>query len=258
MSDYAVNSKEPIAAWIPSRDTAGNGTTTLTDLVGSNTGTLTNFAMTGSTSNWVADTDSGGVRALDHDGTNDYVAMSSSTFFPSGNFGLSWWEKINTAGSFNAVAAFRLDATSVLLIYRATFINYTYLAWRKSTSVSTAGFRATNASNPSSVTGQWRHFVLTGSSAASSTVSDFTAYENGSSLTLAASGPFQSSTFINSIGRDGLGTFNAFRFDDGRIFDQTLDANDVAYLYNSGLGRGRIPVTGNSRRRRQSVSGGVL
>ena len=43
MSLYAVNGKEPVAAWIPSLDTAGNGTTTLTDLVGSNNGTLTNM-----------------------------------------------------------------------------------------------------------------------------------------------------------------------------------------------------------------------
>ena len=43
MTIYAVNGKEPVAAWIPSLDTAGNGTTTLTDLVGSNNGTLTNM-----------------------------------------------------------------------------------------------------------------------------------------------------------------------------------------------------------------------
>lgn len=62
--------------WCPSLDNSGNGTTTLTDFAGANNGTLTNFALTGSTSNWVADTEAGGVRALDCDGTNDFVATS--------------------------------------------------------------------------------------------------------------------------------------------------------------------------------------
>jgi hypothetical protein len=49
------------------------------------------------------------------------------------------------------------------------------------------------------------------------------------------------------------------RFDDIRAFHTTtLDAADVSYLYNSGAGRGRVASPVSSRRRRQSVSGGVL
>jgi hypothetical protein len=61
----AVNGKMPIVAWIPSRDDAGNGTTTLNDL-GNNSvdGSFVGLP----TSAWVANTDAGGVRALDFTG----------------------------------------------------------------------------------------------------------------------------------------------------------------------------------------------
>jgi len=62
--------------WCPSLDTAGNGTTTLTDLSGNgNNGTLTNMD---AATDWVADTDNGGVRALDFDVAvdNQYVTTA--------------------------------------------------------------------------------------------------------------------------------------------------------------------------------------
>lgn len=92
--------------WCPSLDDAGNGTTTLNDLVGSNTGTLTNFALTGSTSNWVADTNNGGTRCLAMDGTNDYVACGTSTGDALGTlsaFSFSCWFKITSATNENGI-----------------------------------------------------------------------------------------------------------------------------------------------------------
>ena len=59
-----------LAWWCPSLDETGNGTTTLYDLVGSVNGTLTNMD---ASTDWVADTASGGVRCLDFDGTNDFI-----------------------------------------------------------------------------------------------------------------------------------------------------------------------------------------
>jgi hypothetical protein len=88
MGLYDVNGKVPVSAWIPSKDDSGNGTTTLNDLVGSNNGTLTNFALTGSTSNWVADTNAGGIRAIDCDITNDFVAVTVASY---SDFMLSLW-----------------------------------------------------------------------------------------------------------------------------------------------------------------------
>lgn len=79
--------------WCPSLDDSGNGTTTLNDLSGnSRNGTLTNMVTTGAGNDWVADTGSGGVRALDFDGTNDFVDIPSFTSgIGTGDFTLSVW-----------------------------------------------------------------------------------------------------------------------------------------------------------------------
>tara|TARA_R110002073_G_scaffold59094_7_gene149259 strand:- start:9290 stop:9991 length:702 start_codon:yes stop_codon:yes gene_type:complete len=75
--------------WLcPSLDDTGNGTTTLYDQSGNGkNGTLTNMSPA---SDWVADTANGGVRAIDHDGTNDYV-LTSLTSVPTSTHSISMW-----------------------------------------------------------------------------------------------------------------------------------------------------------------------
>ena len=85
-----------IGWWCPSLDTAGNGTTTLTDLIGARTGTLTNMD---AATDWVANTESGGVRALDFDGTNDEVLLASAFFTMP--FSVSLWAKPRNATALN-------------------------------------------------------------------------------------------------------------------------------------------------------------
>lgn len=79
-----------LAWWCPSLDTTGNGTTTLYDLAGSNNGVLTNMD---AATDWVADTGSGGVRALDFDGSNDRVQAGSAFASFSGSVFCSAWIK---------------------------------------------------------------------------------------------------------------------------------------------------------------------
>jgi hypothetical protein len=78
--------------WCPSLDDSGNGTTTLNDLVGTAHMTLTNMD---AASDWVADTDSGGVRALDFDGSNDVCRVNYSA--PTFPFSVSIWVKSRSA-----------------------------------------------------------------------------------------------------------------------------------------------------------------
>ena len=92
MSIFAVNGKVPVAVWCPSRDTLGNGTTTLTDLVGSSNGTLTNMDPA---TDWVSDTDAGGIRALDFDGSDDFVSLGNTTSLTSTAFSVSFWMRWN-------------------------------------------------------------------------------------------------------------------------------------------------------------------
>jgi hypothetical protein len=258
MSLYAVNGKTPIAAWIPSRDDAGNGTTTLTDLVGSNNGTLTNFALTGSTSNWVADTGAGGIRALDFDGTNDFVTTNAGSILRNGvsnDLTFSLWVNNRETG--------RSD----------------YLAWKSSDGQQDVGILQTNqnaatfnrlpptnanvniitSSTGSVAVNQWSHIVVT------KLGTGWSLYINGS-----LSGTATLNATLSSHTTDVLwlgSNHNAFsplagfnlngRLDDIRIFNVALNSTDVADLWNGGNGRGIIPggTTQTQSRRRRDLGG---
>jgi hypothetical protein len=233
MSIYAVNGKEPVAAWIPSLDTAGNGTTTLTDLVGSNNGTLTDMD---AATDWVADTGAGGVRALDFDGTNDLVIASgvqSSVAAATKATIAGWIKRTGTAAAFGfgAVSGSRFN-----------------VVWFGGTIY----FQAENggASYPyCSLSGSgWVHIasVFDGSLSGWGRV---VAYINGTLCTLTPGGSFPASSLASAanlgnfeIGRNlSGGNYTTGLHDDIRLFvGQSLNADDISYLYNSGNGRGRV------------------
>lgn len=241
MSIYAVNGKEPIAAWIPSRDTAGNGTTTLTDLVGSNNGTLTNMD---ASTDWVADTQAGGVRALDFDGSNDRVdcgTIAGQAFNNTAAFSVScWFFARSTSGESGLV----------------TRINSSDQGWALNISSGNVRFPMYNNGPQYAISiNTWYHVVGVSNGGTRSL------YVNGALRASSTGGNIVASSVATVLGRY-YGNFAGFvlngRLDDVRIFQVVLDLSDVEYLYNSGSGRGRIALTAESRRRRQSVSGGVL
>ncbi len=256
MSVYAVNGKEPAFAWIPSLDDAGNETTTLNDLIGSRDGTLTNMD---EETDWVSDTGAGGVRALDFDATNDFATLGSGVVLPSsGGLAISWWEKVaSTAGSFHSRFRF-YTGSQAFFVFRSTMASYANLSFSRD-GVATS-LRCSGALSLAAAAGSWVHFVIVGTDGANSTTpDDWAIYENGVSKTIEAGGTFSSQTAnFNQIGWDSLLSGAGCRMDDIRIWHQSLDSSDAAYLYDSGEGRGRVAVSGESRRRRQSVSGGVL
>ena len=216
MSIYAVNGKEPVSAWIPSLDTSGNGTTTLTDLVGSNDGTLTNMD---AGSDWPADTDAGGVRALDADGVNDQVLLDSS-FTLAANSGMSIWIK---PAQYSAV--FCGESTSEYIgVLSSTRV-------RVRTGAVNIDFNLASGSIPLDT---WHHIVIARASGST------TVWLNNSTIdTITTDSPVVDQFFsrLNNL-------FLAARMDDVRVFSVSLDSSDIAYLYNSGTGRGIVASSG--------------
>ena len=217
--------------WCPSLDNSGNGTTTLNDLAGSNNGTLTNFALTGSTSNWVADTGSGGVRALDLDGTDDYVTTSlTKTTLP---VSLTAWIKPVVTTTFHTLFG---DGDSSIYVGNDN---------RKLRFFSSSGVSTTSDYLVDSV---WQHVGYCWDGI------NVMFHYNGATVETKA---FAGSLSINSMRFGAYHTpFFAFqgRLDDVRIFGRSITSGEVAALATT---RGYQPP-GESRRRRQSVSGGVL
>ena len=235
MSIYAVNGKEPVAAWIPSLDTAGNGTTTLTDLVGSADGTLTNMD---AATDWVADTDAGGVRALDFDGSNDYVNFGQVlTDLHAADFTFSAW--CNSAGSSTNKTIFSTsNAGSGWFIRRNDSSAADSLGLTVYHSATTAQYTSGNAAF---TLGVWHHIaVVWGATSKTAKL-----YIDGAETESYAESIAGVGSPVTDAGKDKelarLNTtgqrYDGF-IDDVRIFAETLDSADVAYLYNSGTGRG--------------------
>jgi hypothetical protein len=232
----AVNGKMPVAAWVPSRDTAGNGTTTLTDLVGSKNGTLTNMD---AATDWVADTDAGGVRALDFDGTDDFATLGSGIVLPSsGGLAISWWEKVGT-GSGTYRSRFRFyTGTQAFFVFRSADGQYGRLAFARD-GVSNS-LRCSGVVPMASAAGIWVHFVISGTAGANNTTpANWSVFENGVSKTVDSGNLFSSQTAnVNQIGWDGVLSGADCRMDDMRVWHQSLDSADAMDLYASGSGRG--------------------
>ena len=227
--DPSVNGKMPIAAWIPSRDDAGNGTTTLNDLVASFDMTLTNMD---AASDWPADTDAGGVRAIDTDGSNDYCLNSSAfSCFTTGVWSVSCWIFRRGGDYF-----LNFGASAGFSQYIGCFVNGTTLQFNLVGA--SQGVLVVQAGTISNTT--WTHLAFR------MNASGFAVWVNGSLRALAVvSGTNNQKTWsTNQLNRNAIGAsvgssaiawFNG-RHDDYRLFDVAIDATDVAALYAAQRG----------------------
>ena len=224
MPDMSVLGTVPVAAWCPSLDTAGNGTQTLTDLSGNgNNGTLT---LMDAATDWVADTGAGGVRALTFDGVNDEVQLASPITFTNDGTVAFWFRRgsgsnqaLGAGGSYGEGYWFNISGNDVVQNWGNQYVTF-------------SGEGANYA------VGSWNHVTLVRSG------SNYLIYRNGS-LADTVVGAANPGT-LRGFGRlyYGAGTFANLngQLDDIRIFNTALTTEGIAYLYNSGNGRGVQPA----------------
>lgn len=264
MSIYGVPSgANPIAAWIPSLDTAGNGTTTLTDLVGSNPGTLTNMDPS---TDWVADTDAGGVSSLDFDGSNDYVSIAhDSVLNPGSNpFSISCWVKPPNSNQFGPIIQKRNADGGIGQVFALSVATSGYdatvgkkiafsLLWYGTSVVRSSHTTADVAD------GNWHHVVAVWTGSAIQIWIDgvnqslTTEASTGTvSIPMSPTGPLRFGTNV-----PGMHHYAGLQ-DDLRLFHgYALASTDVAELYDSGNGRGRTLSTSRRRRVSQQMIGAI-
>lgn len=209
-----------IAWWCPSLDDSGNGTTTLNDFIGANNGTLTNMALSGSTSNWVNDTDSGGVRAIAVDGTNDRIAVARQSTLP---LAFSIWFKPRTHKTWHTLYSNDQTENAPKLLW--------YLIQSSGSSYTLSYYAGTPYS--SSVitvpTASWSHFGMN-----VSVVGAVQFFFNGTAVGTATGGtggtPAFSAAIMGSSGLGPLGFNAAGMFDDFRIFNTARTSDQFATL----------------------------
>lgn len=220
MSIYAVNGKEPTAAWIESLDPEAVTSSKATDLIGTNHGTLTNMDLTEDPDTARRpDTDAGGSRALLFDGSNDTVSMGAANVIGT-TFSVSFWFLLtdfsNTFPVFftfksSAGVGFEVFASNVSGYQGVNFGSVATFPSRRSTSVST---------------GVWTHYLLTYDS------TSYTAFLNGVPQSVTTNlGLAGFANVTRFSGNAAAGTLLKGRLDDVRLFDGViLDADDADYL----------------------------
>ncbi len=187
-------------------DFSGNG----------NVGTLTNFALSGATSNWLT----AGKRscALTFDGTNDYVTVPDSTSLAlSGSVTVGFWLK---SSQISNSVMFEKGSNAKIIFQPNTPGNGIYY-WDvfnlAPDSARTGGFD-----------GNWHHYLFTFNG------STKTLYLDGVSVHSAAASAQSSNSNVLTVGsRSGSYGFNG-SLDEVRIYNRALSAAEVTALYNSG------------------------
>ena len=209
---------------------------TSTDMSGSgNTGSLTNFALSTSTSNWVTGNAAKRGCALNFDGSNDYVALPvNSNYGAVGDVTVSMWIKPtdyvssnnyildtrSNGGNSNGIAVYR-NSQNVINFYIQTG---TYPADPATTKSATVTMNA----------GVWIHIVAIRSGTA------YRIYANGVQSGTDSAGTGSTFSLLDVGGR--IGTYSngtgAFvwngSLDDVRIYNRALSPTEITALYNSG------------------------
>lgn len=257
--------------YCPSLDTIGDGTTTCHQLDGAGSVvasgahmTLTNMEL----ADWVSDTTTGGTKALDLDGSNEFLISSSTT---AGNLG--------TSNATIMMHARITNASRFAVLINKRNLSFPFKMWTvQQGSVNSYGLADTSkkisvfvhngadlliSANTMSyatvddvVDGNWHHIAVVRTSGTAPKI-----YIDGVDKTLTAiiagTANFDGDNSIKTqIGRSsGDTSYIPMRFDDLMIFNSAKSLGDIATF---AAKRGYLDTTVETRRRRQSVSGGVL
>ncbi len=188
-----------------------------------NTGTLTNFALTGATSNWVVG--KLGACALNFDGTDDYVTINDNDSLNlSTNFTVSGWFKRTTTGNAGKIYTSGTQANYWMVGIAGATNNFLCFTERN-----IADYCGAINVNPSI----WHHatFVKNGDSGANVNI-----YLDGVFYTTASVGTVSTPSGNKRIGAWTESTAIAMNgsIDDVRIYNRALTGNEILAIYNAG------------------------
>lgn len=244
---------DEVAWWCPSLDDTGNGTLTFYDQIASGIdGALDN----GETGDWVADTSSGGVRAITVDGSNERGVIADDNRFTFGNastdsaFSISIWIYMTSIAAANGIFCKASSATAGewYLVSNATG----QLIFR-CVDNSTGGYIGRTTAASTVAINTWYNIVCTYSG--SGLASGVKIYLNGSVVDNADSNTGSYTAMENIavgvfIGSRGGLLYLPGRWDDARIFDVDLSGVSGA-VSDLASQRGYQPATGGGPRRRR-------
>lgn len=204
------------ASGISATDSSGQG----------NTGTL-NGSMTDS--DWV-----NGKRgkALDFDGTNDYVDLGSSKTYISSTAPFStsfWFNAESSPNTYSVILGLKTDLTNQLQIGYSSDSNFDFHVIFSGQGAGSGVFSNLPSAN------EWHHGIITFDGVDYQATGSYKIYIDGVSQSLTSASSSGGATNANAIGwRIGGVSTNYFKgkIDDVRIYDRVLSSTEVAALYN--------------------------
>jgi len=210
--------------------------TKATDFSGSgNTGTLSGFSYTGSTSNWVTGNAAKRGCALNFDGVNDYVDTGADTPFDFGAnpFSVSFWAKRAGTGGSNIVGKY----LNIAGWYAQFMADDRFMSDARSDINNYVRFTATSATTDTN----WHHYVCV-----RTTATNIDCYKDDAMMV--GTDTSAGTPNVNSVGNLILGgvvtsgdTFFNGSLDDVRVYNRALSRVEVTSLYNSGTAKLKAP-----------------
>ena len=221
-----------VAWWCPSLDDDGNGTTTLYDLTGNGwDGTLTNMD---AATDWVADTNNGGIRCLDFDGVNDRVATSLNLLNGETEKTITMWlNPLTTASNANFEGYAGSQSTStarVMVLNAGSIAGRDDIFFAVGNGANSAGYTTGNVLSDNT----WKHWVFEFNGNGTGNAGRCKIWCDGVDQTLAFSNTIPA-TLANVSAAFNLASINTgsnsiCRLDDIRIFDRLLTSGEIANL----------------------------
>ena len=215
-----------------------------TDFSGSgNTGSLTNFALSTSTSNWVTGNAAKRGCALDFDGSNDYVETPNNTWGITATGTISLW--IKTTQTTVAATVFSLGRGDSYNDEFGIILNYPTANKIGVFQDKLSGNYTYRQSDTTINTGAWFHVVgvMSGTGTSNMKIYINGVQETGSAATVGS--PTELSDTLARYVRIGSRVTTHAYFsgsvDDVRIYNRALSATEVTALYNSGSAKLTAP-----------------
>jgi hypothetical protein len=231
--------------YCPTFEPSASGTE-LTDVSGARrTGALTNFALSGATSNRVSDTGNGGLMALACDGNNDYVVGPVLTGIGSQNRSVAAWinfSELPTGTQRIITLAADLNATTdtpALTMYAGNSAGNFIVGAGLGGSPFNGYFNHT----PTYAVNNWIHIAAT---VTGNTLNFFVNGTNVATRTNTGTVAVNPRLVVGAYNAS-IGQFLRGRIDDVRVFARAISASEVAHLATSRAAVG-APLLGSGIR----------
>jgi hypothetical protein len=209
------------------RSYPGSGTS-CTDLIEKQTGTLQSSGMFENINSGV----------FNFDGNTNYIDLGNNVFFNTSDaFSFLAWVNLNSyTNTYPYIANIKTNETDGFAIFLSSTSNYQGLNIGSTDSSITKG--RTTGDISGTFLNSWNHAVITYNGSGANTLSNYSIYVNGSSVTLTTTGAFLTITNANNLARLGNGSF----YLDGnigpvQIYNRALSATEVKQNYNALKGR---------------------